>query len=478
MSNIESNRIACASLLVFGASFLSIGCQREYRASTDGAATACLAGDYAKASEITTKALKKEGDDKSNRVAYLLEAGRCAQLNLEFESSTTSFGMASELVRPYLESKADASVTEAVATTAVNQTLSEYRATNPERIMLETMLAMNALIQGDRDAARVCLIRGSDWGENARQLNEDEITQKQKEIDESKKSANEATLEDVEKASEIETNENFKNLESLSGSLDYADPFATYLQAVFLASEGGQSDWDAAYFSFNEVARLNAQDPQVLAQVKGDLAALEAKFKKEQLAPNTWIFVLDGLVAYRKELKLAVAAVPYMVQRDIALTQPLVAADGVTQPMVVMSDVDRMVMTDFKQKLPMIIVQEILSTALKTATTVVAQKQFGTAGLLLGVAYQAGSTAADLRSWHTMPKRILSVRVPTPADGVITVRDGDVVIATTTVEIGSSGIVFVNVPARGAPPSVKAAVLCPAAPQQVAEATPKTINSN
>jgi hypothetical protein len=127
--------------------------------------------------------------------------------------------------------------------------------------------------------------------------------------------------------------------------------------------------------------------------------------------------------------------------------------------MVQISDVDRLVMTDFKQKLPTIIMQEILSTALKTTVTVVANEQFGAIGALAGMAYQLGSTAADLRGWHTLPKRIFVARIATPADGKIELRDGDAVRASIDVPEDFHGIVFVDLPRAEASPAVRKASL-------------------
>ncbi|MFM8733038.1 MAG: hypothetical protein ACKOGJ_11145, partial [Phycisphaerales bacterium] len=65
------------------------------------------------------------------------------------------YGKAYEAVRPYLDAKAEATVSEAVVTTAVNQTMRIYRATPPERIMLCTLQGANYLWLGDVANARI-----------------------------------------------------------------------------------------------------------------------------------------------------------------------------------------------------------------------------------------------------------------------------------------------------------------------------------
>ncbi len=460
--------LGVCSMLIF-----TSGCQRGYRQTVNTATKACAAGDYSQASAVTTAAAEKHDKDEADRVAYLLEAGRCTQLNDQLAESDAAFGAASEAVRPYLDTVAESKVTEAFATTAVNQTISIYRATNPERTMLETMLAMNAMIRGDRDAARLSLNRAYDWQQNAVQLNANEIEKREAEIAKSKKSAEEKSAK-AGASSDIETRKEFSNLASMAAYADYADPFATYLRALFLATEPDADDQENAAFAFKRVASLHADNAFVQAQIQGDLAVLEERRSIGTPPPHTWIVLLDGMAAHREEFSVGIAAFPYMVQSEPAVHTPEFVWQGKTYPMVLISDVDRMVLGDFKQKLPLIIVQELLSTALKTAATYALQQaggDNGSIGLLIGLMYQAASTAADLRGWHTMPKRIFVGRIETPRDGVVVLSDGATALATARVQPGSTSVVFVDVPGKGAAPAVKMSLLVPARPTLVIDAT-------
>ena len=44
---------------------------------------------------------------------------------------------------------------------------------------------------------------------------------------------------------------------------------------------------------------------------------------------------------------------------------------------------------------------------------------------LIGIVYQAATTAADLRSWRTIPKNIYAARILTPDTGFVTVRTSE-----------------------------------------------------
>ena len=440
----------------------------------DAVVTDCALGRYSQASALTSKSLEEISKNDGDRLVYLLEAGRTAQLAGDLAASSAAFGEANAIVAPYLDEKAEATVTEAAATTVVNQTLSQYRGTNPERTLLETMLAINALVLGDRSQARLSLNRAQAWQQVAVALHTAEIEAEQARLDASKE---EATTKGVSygSSSEIESNANYSNLASMKAYTEYADPFATYLRGIFLLFEPDQSDLENASYALRRTQALNDGDALVAAQIAGDLAILEARRASGQVPPHTWIVLFDGLAAYRKEFSVGVAAFPSMAQHEAGVAMPEILYEGQRYPMAYISDFDRMVMADFKEKLPLIITQEIISTALKSAATYALNEQFGSYGLLIGLAYQFGSTAADLRSWRTAPKRMHVARVETPADGRVIVTDGGVPVATAQVSPGTSGIVFVDVPARGAPASVRSAVLAGAVP--TAAVAPSTSDS-
>jgi hypothetical protein len=117
-----------------------------------------------------------------------------------------------------------------------------------------------------------------------------------------------------------------------------------------------------------------------------------------------------------------------------------------------------MVEADFDARLPLIVTQEIASSAGKAAATWAASQaayqQDSTTGAIvqiMGIIYQAASTAADLRCWSTMPKQVLLLRVPTPADGRLPLlREDGTHLCTLAVEPGSPNIALVTVPSAAA----------------------------
>lgn len=123
-----------------------------------------------------------------------------------------------------------------------------------------------------------------------------------------------------------------------------------------------------------------------------------------------------------------------------------------------LADVDSMVEADFDARLPLIVTQEIISSAGKAAATWAASQAAyqhdsttGAIVQLVGILYQATSTAADLRCWSNMPKQVLLLRVPTPPDGRLPiVAEGGARLCTLEVEPDAPNIAVVTVPSTAA----------------------------
>jgi len=435
-----------------------VACQSGYRTMAKSVVADCSVGNYEAAAKASAAAAEKIKPDDPDRLAYVLEAGRCAQLAGDQLASDQFLTEAAAIVRPYLDTKAEAKVTEAVATTAVNQTVSIYRGTNPERMWISTLLAMNAMQRGDAEEARRLFIGASEWQQNASAINEREIAEQQEAVDRDQKEATEKQLE-VASTAEVVENDAYANLEALNATASFEDPFTTYLQSIFLMFQRSSSDLAAADNGLDRLVQYHAGVPAVAALVDGDKAIHAQLNSKGRVQPTTWVFLFEGLAAHREELKLAVAAFPRMTQLPEVTEKPSVMSAGVAAEMVQISDVDRLVMTDFKLKLPMIITQELLSTALKTTVTVVAQRELGALGGLGALAYQVASTSADLRGWRTLPKRVWVARVATPEDGTIELRDGEASMGAVSVRPGSTGVIFVDLPGRSASPVLRSADL-------------------
>ena len=477
-ARIGNARWAFAAIACVAA--LASGCQQNLRKTVAAIDSAYSAGEYDRAAKRAEAALADNGDDAQDRLVWLLESGRTQQAAGGIDGSITAYDRAVDEVRPYLDSKAEATITEALVTTAVNQTMRIYRGTPPERIMLCTLQGANLLQKGDLARARVELNRAADFQQDAVQRHAKDIASAQEKADKEWKqkgwnqaiaanateSVRKAQAEQAAPAPAATTDP------ATRGYASFANPFTSYLRAVFLVatiSESGDRQ--------NARADLRAVQEMMPghAAAAADIALIDAGTAHGSTAV-TWVFFLTGMAPDYKEFRLDIpipvgrvnyvsAAFPILRKRGDFVSTCAVAGEGGARSEL-LADVDAMVETDFDSRLPLIVTQEIISSAAKAAATWAASQAAynsssnSTAGILVqiaGIAYQAASTAADLRCWSTMPKQVAVLRVPTPADGRLElVREGGAPLCTLEVRAGAPNIAFVTLPSAKA---LKPAVL-------------------
>jgi len=456
------------------------GCQSGYRDHSNTLAAELTSGRYEEAATRGGEVAEHLKPDDADAVVLLLEAGRTAQLAGEIDSSTRWFGEVHDRVRPYLDTEAEASVSEGAATTIVNQTVAEYRGTPSDRMLAAALNAANLMALQRFDEARVELNRAADWQQDAVNRFRKEI---EAELDRTRKASEEKDEPEVsEKVVDDQIDAHFANLDDLVAYADYSNPFIDHLRGVYYLTFGqDQGDRDRARFAFRQVA---AMEPEARPMIAADLEATESSRRP---GPTTWVYFLTGLGPRLEQLRIDVpipvgnvnyvaAAFPVMkFDGDFAPTLTVTTsgeADGsVTVPL---ADMDRIVGAEFRARLPLIITQEILSAALKTAATYGLQQTLGDWGQIGGIVYQAISTAADTRMWRSVPKRFMLARVPTPPDGRLAIATnrplGDV-----SIEPGVSNIVMVTLPAASTPtPSILSIPLSDRPPVQAAVAPSST----
>lgn len=460
-----------AHVVLAAALLATVGCQSEYRAYSRKLTVQLESGQYADATAYAKERIATLRDDDRDLVIYLLEAGRTAQLSGDTESSIRWYAEVHDRLRPYLDTEAEASASEGVATTLVNQAVSEYKGTPSDRMLAAALNSVNLLAMGRFDDARVELNRAADWQQDA-------VNRFQKEIDEQlaaaqkqdEKKEGDAKNGKEEKGGEGVTvsketldaqlkGEAFQNIESLTVYANFANPFIDHLRGVFYLSTGADpGDLDTARFAFRQVL---AMEPGSEPMVAPDLEATDSASRRKP-DPTTWVYFMNGLGPRLEEIRIDVpivvgpvpyvaAAFPTMKFNDncaIGLTVSTLGSEPVAA--VPLADMDRIVGAEFRARLPLIITQEILSAAVKAAATYGLQAGLGDWGMIAGVIYTAASTSADTRTWRSIPKNIMVCRIPTPSDGVISIST-DRPLGEVQVQPGVSNIVCVSLPAATTP---------------------------
>ena len=434
-----------------------VGCQSDYRTASARIVGLELGGEYAQAASAAAAAVEANGSAEISRVIYLLEAGRTAQIAGNAAASAGYYETAYELVRPYLDTKAEARVTEALATTLVNQTLAEYRGTVAERVMLSTLQAINRLALGQYEDARIELNRARDWQQDAVEKASKEIAQSEKRLSRKAKSAG---LPDKKLGVPPELERAYSGLGDLEAYADWRNPFTSWLRGIYLiANATDDGDVGNARFDLRQVVAMN---PDARPLVDPDLESIESL----RFEPTTWVVFMSGLAPRLEEFRLDIpipvgdvnyvaAAFPVLKPMDGASKSLKISSGDREVDGIRLADIDAMVAADYEKRLPVIVMQEIISAAIKTASTWAASQAAGDSGGLVnlaGIIYQAVTTSADLRTWRTLPRYIYAARMPTPSSGSIEVRtSGDRLLGTAKVVPEGSNLVVVVLPGVAAP---------------------------
>ena len=131
-----------------------------------------------------------------------------------------------------------ARASEAVVTTAVNQSMATYRGTPNERILMSTMQAINYMELGDMESARIELNRAHDWQQDAELRYAKEIEREQAKIAE--EAEDEALETETDEQSGLPTSvaSHYAYLQDLRGYGAYRNPFPSHLRGVFLLARG------------------------------------------------------------------------------------------------------------------------------------------------------------------------------------------------------------------------------------------------
>jgi hypothetical protein len=454
----------CAVAIAAGVMAALGACQSGYRSFEREVQAAVMAGEYDRAAAIAAAEAEDNAKDRINRVIYNLEAARLTQIAGDIESSRRFFALVQDDVRPYLDQRSEDKVTEALATTAVNQTTAIFTATPVDRIMASTLDAVNAMVLGDLADARVQLNLARDWQDDAVRRYRDTIERSEARI-QTAAAQQGVPLSDRQIGGVLETG--YAGLADLRAYADYQNPFASHLRAVFLLAAGvGPADTERARFELREVLAMEPRAADVVA------TDLEQADRAGPHPPTVWVYVMTGRAPRLEERRLDLpifvgnvnyiaGALPNMAFHDDFVGTATVTASGDTAEAVPLADIDAMVAAEFKDRLPTIVAQEILSSTLKVGLTYSAGESGGSFAQLIGIIYQAASTSADTRTWRSLPKRILVARVPTPPDGQMTARVGPVETAIQ-VRPGQSHIVIITLPTPWAGrPSVLQASLTP-----------------
>ncbi len=382
-----------------------------------------------------------------------INSGLVARNCAKYEASNRFFDSAEEAYKYDVDlQNVGKTAGKLVASTLTNETIMDYEGSLYERIMVNLYKALNYMSLNDPANARIEFNRALMRQDKAKEYFAKEIENNKKELEDAKKDQNyDKNMGDNTKTIEQEYSHLFKEFDTAK---NFTNPYATYLASIFFYMD---KDYRKAADLFKEVAATYPKNKEIAAQNK---IFKERATKTKIKNPKTYAFIVyeSGLGAIKDDFTLklpfvvpagkdnklkvisASVALQTLKKRDNSLAS--IKADGLsTSPFL---DLDNIVATEFKIKMPSMIAKALAQTIVKTTLNLVVAKHDATGGWLsLATAVvNTLTTKADVRSWQGLPKTINIVMVPN--SGAIKLNDGKGDFYTADIDKSRDALIIVR----------------------------------
>lgn len=410
-------------------------------------------GNIAKAADFSTGQIKGGEKPSNDDVVWMLQSGTSTRLLRDYKLSNEYFDRAEGLIKFYRE-KADKNVSNIWAT-ATNDTALAYEGTIYDGVMLNTYKAINYMITGQYDRARIEFNRATDRQRRAKEFYNTEIEKARAQIKEKDMRAyNNATNSQNMSILERKYPE-LKNFEPYPG---FINPFTSYISALFFYLEG---DYDKAEFQIKQTAGIISDNEYINAD-------FENITNRKGTSNTVWVIFENGLGPVKEEIRLDL---PLFVSTNkvqyFGVALPRLRTRAAKYPYLVISDgqkryntkllasMDRVIKTEFEKQYPEIFTRAIVSATTKAVAQYALQNDDNSTAALIVAMYSLATTAADCRIWTTLPKEFQIARFEKPDSGRIEVTPASNCSTNCIkIDIGKSGntIVYIKMIGPGIEP--------------------------
>jgi hypothetical protein len=401
----------------------------------------------------------------ADKILYLMERGRIAQIQGDVDLSQASFKDAIDAIQQN-DQKAVISASGAGAQASamlVNDNAIPYQGDGYERVMLYHYQAMNYLARNDVEGAGVEFRRA-----NAEQ--EDALKRHEKEIDAAQKSAKDHNVASTMPDAVVKA---YAGLDQVAGTVkdSFQNAYTFYLSGIIYEIQGQPNDAYIDYkkaleiFPGNSYLQKNVIRLARQLRMNDDLGELKKKFPGvlESLSndrPGGDLIVLleDEFVLQKEEIKvpipialqtvvLTAAAFPIYNPVNVPVF-PLTITEGgnvlaSSEPVCFTS---ALAIKALKEKVPGMVIRQIIRSTAKGVAANEAKKQFGALGSLAMSAFNLISENADVRSWTTLPYdvQIMQVRLAPGEHELVLNQAGSGIGRTIKVNIKEKGKVILR----------------------------------
>lgn len=369
---------------------------------------------FADSLEILNK--KRRSDDKT---LYMLERARVAQLGGDLQTSIEDFSLAMQN-EAQADDRARISLTETAAKGVAlvsSDNVLPFRASSYERVLMHHYQAMNYLAENKLEAAGVEIRRAS--------LEQKEALERHhKELVKADEQARKQNYNSGYTQSQVDSQ--FRAMYAAAGNVknSFQNAYTFYFSGVIWEMMGEEND---AYIDYRKALEIFPDNTYLQKDVlrlsdrlgfrdEYDLFSKKFAIKPEEPPANSGEIVIlyeEGYVPVKEEAAIHVAlptgfhslALPFY--RDITLATGHLSVSepggtfGSSEQIV---DVRALAIKDLQEKMPGIVIRQVLRIIAKDKLQQTAKDQLGTAGEIFSMVYSVVSESADRRSWLTLPR--------------------------------------------------------------------------
>ena len=415
--------------------------------------------DYENSAIFARKKISKRETPKGEDLLWSLQLGTVERIRKDYPKSTECFDKAEDMLKHYDE---QSRLADGIGSTIVNENIIPYRGEEYDGIMVNVYKALNFMSEREFDLARVEFNRALDRQRRAKEKFNEEIHKLQAEM-EKEQQKNEFSKSNVENPETQELlAQKYPNLYNFEAYPDFVNPFATYLAGVFFNLI---LDHSKAVDLLKESYGMVGDNEYIAEDFRITENILDGK---GQLKDTIWLIFENGLGPVKREFRLDIPlfvatdevkyvgiALPKLEFRDRAYPYLVAEVDGEDYNTSLVSDMDRVIKTEFSKDFKGILTRAIISSTAKAVAQYALEKQDSSASSLASVfmaAYSYATTAADVRIWTTLPKNFQIARFPKPKDGILKISPPESAPLEINIPGCNNAIVYVRITANQAEP--------------------------
>ncbi len=465
------NSMHTVFLALVSIAFLSGCAPKEAMVQTD---TLVAKGLFKEAAQVAEEEIDKADRTQRNNLLWTLNAGLAHRFSHDNNASIKAFDESEWLIKQYREQLLGADIGQGSASIFVNDTTRPYIGTQYDGVMANIYKAIDYLAKGNRESARVEFNRAVDRQRRAKAFYATLIEKNREAVEQEQYRDNRGVNTDASMpAAEKVLHEKYPSLYSFEVYPDFINPMVSYLAGIFALSEG---DSQKAFGLLKEAYGMNQGNSYIAADLAYADSRLDGAAQTE--TPFVWVIIEDGQAPVKTEWRMDVPvwifsnklnyvslALPRMHPRSSAFEGYSIETGEKVNRSELLSDMDRVIMTEFRTEYPAIVRRALFSAATKAViqyqTQHQAQNSDGNAGLAWAVAslattvYTIASAQADTRSWTTLPKRFDLIRLQRPENGRLRIKTSSgLSLDEIALPLREHVLVYVKMATAGAIPSV------------------------